>query len=302
MKLLFWLEGNDAEFFQSSAMRLEQMYGEIDMESFTSGNATDSCMAGGRTLKFIPKENVKEEAYDVLLVVGKAATRERVLHEVRSLGLDDSKVLFDFEVMLPGFTIEKANRLHRSRSSIFSINGWGRRLYQRFRLPYLSPFIESVMTTEDWLTFLQAPQAHLSRELIYHEKIGTADGREFPVFRMGEEGLKVYFLYETDVKKIRRDWPERVKGINWGDLLLMMYTETPEYLDRFDRLPYGKKVCFTSFESRLDSAFYLPPEQDEEGENLPLWASVEKLAETEKPYYDLWDLLLYGKRTEAAQK
>ena len=113
-------------------------------------------------------------------------------------------------------------------------------LCQSFRLPYLSPFIESVMTTEDWLTFLQVPQAHLSRELIYHEKIGTADGREFPVFRMGEEGLKVYFLYETDVEKIRRDWPERVKGINWGDLLLMMYTETPEYLDRFDRLPYGR--------------------------------------------------------------
>ena len=89
---------------------------------------------------------------------------------------------------------------------------------------------------------------------------------------MGEGGFKVYMLYETNVEKIRREWLERVNTINCKDLLVMMYMEFPKVLDRFDRLPYGKKIWFTSFESRLDSAFYLPKEQEEDGEELPLWA------------------------------
>ena len=77
----------------------------------------------------------------------------------------------------------------------------------------------------------------------------------------------------------------------------MTYTDSPEVLERFDRLPYRRKICFTSFESQLGSAFYLPPVEDEEGEDMSLWASVDELTKSPKPYYDLWDMLLYGRKT-----
>ena len=297
MKIFIWIENTEGELFRQAGEKLARMYGGLELDAFTARSHEDNCVADGKELRFVEMDAVKDEAFDILLVVGKDVQREKILQECRALGIHDGKVVFDFEVCLPGFALERTSHLHRCRTSIFAINSWGRKISEKFCLPFCSPFVDSVMTTDDYLAFLEAPQQHLNKELVFCETFGTADGREFPVFTMGEDGLKVYMLHETDAEKAKREWMERARIVNWVDLLVMMYTESPEVLDRFDRLSYGKKVCFTSFESHLDSAFYLPSQKDEEGEELPLWASVEELLASDQPRYDLWDLLLYGKRS-----
>lgn len=298
MKLFFWIEDDGSGVYHKSASILENIYSEMEMEYFTSNGNVKSCIAAGKALKYIAKEEVKNYDFDAILAVGKEVNRYAIIQECNALGIDDSKVIFDFEVCIPGFNMKKSNRLHRSRISIFSINNWNGKIYKKFHLPCLSPFLGSVMTTEDWLELLKSPQKYIYNGLRYAESITNIDGTKIPVFKLGESELKLFMLYEKDVEKIKREWMERVKLINWTDLLLVMYTEHPEVLNEFDRLPYGKKICFTSFESHLDSAFYLPSIKDENDEILPLWSLVDRLLETDTPYYDLWDLLLYGKRTK----
>lgn len=297
MRIFIWIENTEGELFRQAGEKLARMYGGLELDAFTARSREDNCVADGKELRFVEMDAVKDEAFDTLLVVGRDLQKESILQECRDLGIDDAKVVFDFEACLPGFTLERSSHLHRCQTSVFSINSWGRKVSEKFQLPFCSPFVDSVMTTEDYLALLGAPQEYLGKELAFCETFGTADGREFPVFRLGEDGLKVYMLHETDAENAKSRWIKGIEAINWHDLLIMMYTDSKEVLDRFDCLPYGKKVCFTSFESRLDSAFYLPALTDEEGEERPLWTAVENLLESTKPYYDLWDLLLYGRRS-----
>ena len=63
--------------------------------------------------------------------------------------------------------------------------------------------------------------------------------------------------------------------INWYNIILIMQTDDPKALEEFNRLPYGKKICFVPFDSDLDSA-------------VTLW--------TDEIEYDIWELLLYGRK------
>ena len=72
-----------------------------------------------------------------------------------------------------------------------------------------------------------------------------------------------------------------------------MFTESPEVLAEFDKLPFSKKICFVNFESDLDSAYFL----DNKKYNEPLWRMSNLTALGAVNFYDMWDMLLYGKKT-----
>ena len=74
-----------------------------------------------------------------------------------------------------------------------------------------------------------------------------------------------------------------------------MYTDSKEVLQRFERLPFGKKVCFVPFESDLPSAF--PFDRNKLGIKIPTWDMATRIANGSVLVYDLWDMLLYGKKT-----
>lgn len=73
-----------------------------------------------------------------------------------------------------------------------------------------------------------------------------------------------------------------------------MYTENPEVLNKFDKLPYNKKVCFVPFKSDLESAFYIDAEKYSDE---PFGHLVNLSATGALNFYDMWDMLLYGKKT-----
>jgi len=66
-------------------------------------------------------------------------------------------------------------------------------------------------------------------------------------------------------------------------------------LQEFDSLHYEKKVCFVPFKSNLDSAFYLNPKIDKKAKSFP--DIVNSFGFGHVIYYDLFDMLLYGKKT-----
>ena len=86
-----------------------------------------------------------------------------------------------------------------------------------------------------------------------------------------------------------------MQRINWYNLMIVMYTDDEAVLKRFDRLPFCKKVCFVHFKSYLPSAFSF--DRDKLGIDLPTWDVADRIANGSTLVYDLWDMLLYGKRT-----
>lgn len=92
-------------------------------------------------------------------------------------------------------------------------------------------------------------------------------------------------------------WNRRKQRINWYNLFVTIYTEKQDVLEEFEKLPYGKKVCFVPFKSNLDSAFYINPEIDFDRNEKGFHDVVNNFARGKLFYYDLFDMLLYGKKT-----
>ena len=90
-------------------------------------------------------------------------------------------------------------------------------------------------------------------------------------------------------------WNERKTRINWYNLLAIGFANSEKILEQFDELPYGKKVCFVSFKSDLDSAWYINPDIDKQATDLR--GRIDSFGGGKFFYYDLFDMLLYGKKT-----
>ena len=116
---------------------------------------------------------------------------------------------------------------------------------------------------------------------------------DYPIFTLGN--VDVNMNHYPDFDEAVKIWERRKARINWYNLFVTGYTESEEVAREFDELPYGKKVCFVPFESDLDSAWYISPEADKGAKNFA--DSIIRFFWGTFMYYDLFDMLLYGKKT-----
>ena len=286
LKILIWQVSNDTSFKDKAIKILEQQHDGIEI--IGEATADDIAKIGG------------QGDYDVLLVVGVVkisfevgGAREihmiRVVKRARELKLPEEKLLGDWIVCIPGFTLEKYRRLQRSQLSILSFNCFGGILSNSLNLPFLSPFVNLALPEKDFIKFLCSPHYYLEKKLKFEQL--HRDG--FPVMSL-ENILLNMVHYKTSEDAIEK-WEQRKQRINWFNLFVVMLTTNPEILQQFDELPYGKKVCFVPFKSDLPSAWYINRDIDKEATYY--MTKVNNFARGKIFYYDWFDMLLYGKKT-----
>ena len=217
-----------------------------------------------------------------------------VVKLARRLNLPEDKLLGDWIVCVPGFTLDKYRQLQRSRLSIFSVNCFGGFISNTLGLPFRSPFVNLWLSGEDFVKFLRAPRIYLEETPSYQgQQFDSTKTIEFPVATLGNVSLNMmhYKTFEESVVA----WNRRKARINWYNLFVTMYTDSEEILRKFDTLPFGKKVCFVPFKSDADSAWYINPEIDKDATSLA--NHINRFGSGLIFYYDVFDMLLYGKKT-----
>ena len=243
-------------------------------------------------LDTIDKSEVAALDYDLILVTGHDVDLAPILAEAKTLGLDCDKIVLDRTVCIPGFTPARYKELRNSNLSILSAGWWAGFAYHQFGLPELSPTVGMYTGEESFLNFLPEARWHIKKDLHFEHTEYNADlGINFPVFWL--DGTRWFMNSFTDDADALETWNARKDKINWSNVLVTMHTTSPAVLERFDCLPYAKKACFVPFETELESGFYLNPELC--GGNL-LQAS-EGVVKGTVAVYDVWELLLYGKKT-----
>ena len=223
----------------------------------------------------------------------------KITQVARQFKLKEEKLLGDWIVCIPGFTLEKYRRLQRSRLSILSINCFGGMISNLLGLPFYSPFVNLFLSSTDFLKFLRAPRIYLENEP-YFERLYDLNN-PFPVLSLGD--ILLNMKHYKEIGDALDKWNERKQRINWYNLLVVSFAEDEKLLAEFDALPYGKKVCFTLFKSDLDSVWYINPEIDKIRNDLKnatdnLRGRIDNFGTGRFFYYDLFDMLLYGKKTQ----
>ncbi len=242
-------------------------------------------------LNTIDKRELVNLDYDMILVTGHDVDLAPILAEAKELGLDPDKFVLDRTVCIPGFTLEKYKELRHSNLSILSMGWWAGIAYHLLGLPALSPTIGMFTSEEHFMNFLPEARWHLKKDLHFERTEYNADfGISYPIFWLdGTQWFMNSFNNDADALE---NWNERKELVNWSNVLVTMHTASPAVLERFDCLPYAKKVCFVPFETELESGFYVDPKLC--GGNL--LHAAEGVITGAVTAYDVWDLLLYGKK------
>jgi len=324
MNIVVWIEEmgyGELDLLFPAARVLEELYGEVHLLCFVANEKIPAENSPTIEKKDLPKWN-----YDLVLIAGRNTDFENVVKEVKSLGLNTDKFVPDHVILIPGFTLEKYNQLRHSKLSILSMNNFGGLIYRRFVLPILSPTVDMHTSETDFMNFLQNPKENVKKELNFIEKkdeekdedldssintledflnnlhfslqasVGKTD-LNFNVFKIGD--TEWHMNNFSDFEEIKQLWNKRSRKINWKNTLVTMYTESPEVLAEFDKLPFKKKVCFVPFKTDVKSGYYIddPNLTFSMNNSYKLEKNVNSVAKGEINSYDLWDMLLYGKKT-----
>lgn len=280
IKILVWQVSDDKSFQDKAIKILEQQHNGIEIV----GSVSNETIA-----------KINDEQYDILLVAGaNKIGMSKITADAHKLNLPEEKLLGDWIVCIPGFTLEKYRRLQRSCLSILSVNCFGGLISNKLGLPFFSPFVNLFIGNSDFIKFLSKPHEYLEEKLIYRgQKLDSTKKHEFPVVTLGDIPINMmhYKTFEESVET----WERRKSKINWQNLFVMMWSTKPEELKQFDNLPYEKKVCFVPFKSDLDSAWYINPDID--SRQALFVHKVNNFGRGLIYYYDVFDMLLYGKKT-----
>ena len=288
LKVLLWFITDDATCLELALDKLNRNCGGIELVDSVAG--ADIADIPGFTLDKI------DGGCDVILVVGaKRIGMSEVVKFACRLHVPEEKLLGDWIVCAPGFTLDKYRRLQRSRLSILSKNCFGGIISHMLGLPFRSPTVNMLFLDEYFVKFLRTPQIYL-KETPYFERLdfswdGAPNG--YPVLALGDIRLNMVHYKTADAAVDK--WLERRARINWYNLFVVMFTEDEKILREFDALPFGKKVCFVPFESDVDSAWYINPAMDTAVNTFE--EKINRFGFGFFIYFDMFDMLLYGKKT-----
>lgn len=258
-------------------------------------------------IPFVTPEELAASEMDVMLVVVGEEGRARE-HEIRErlvqMGFDQRTFLFDFIACVPGFSLQRYRKLLKDKLTIFSLNCFGGLISHSLGLKFRSPTVNLFFDEDGFIRMLRHPQIYFAEQLEFEKMEYEPNLKwEYPVFLLGD--VRVYMNHYpekvsgTETWQGEVKWYERVKRINWFNLFVVMYTDCPELAEQFDALPYGKKVCFVPFKPTKDSSWQIDMSAD--GGTGLVGAAANSFAQGHPWFYDPFDMLLYGKKTQLVE-
>jgi uncharacterized protein (DUF1919 family) len=141
--------------------------------------------------------------------------------------------------------------------TIISNNCWGGFVYQRFNLPYLTPFIGLFVPAPCFIKLLEDFENNIQKEMrfiacedsSYYVRINTSD-RVYPIGVLGDD-IEIHFLHYKTEEDARDSWKRRKKRIKFDNMFIKfaeMDCCTPDLITRFEHLPFKHKICLTAHE------------------------------------------------------
>ena len=285
------LWGMGKVFFQSiNVMKYHELCGGLKVVGVTSNKA-----AFKETVNWpvVNKEELTHVEFDLLIVMAEKDF-VNIKKEAIDMGIAKEKIISYRALNVPQIDFKSYITLLKNPVSIFANNCWGGMTYHSLGLQFSSPFVNLFLSDEDYVKFLQDPQYYIEKKLIWKEEGYNKDlGIHYPICTCGD--IVLYFNHYKSFELADKSWEERKRRINWNNLFIMMYTENVSIAERFSELPYLKKICFVPFETAKNSLCFVDFIKNKKMEGLPFYAIVNGMASGTYAYYDMVELLCYGR-------
>lgn len=147
--------------------------------------------------------------------------------------LPEEKILGDFIVCIPGFTLEKYRLLQRSQLSIFSPHCFGGLITNMLCLPFRSPLgTNGVSDPRDFVKFLREPHSYLEEKLtlLKFEPITKMNSNRQKIRSVKNDGTILKF--KEDMFKI---WNSSIVKLGDISMSIVHYKTFEDFVDIWEK-------------------------------------------------------------------
>lgn len=168
---------------------------------------------------------------------------------------------------------KRRKKLKYTDFCVISNNCWaGTAIYQPFGLKYNTPTVGLFFMDEDYIRFLEKLEWYVAqplqfiavKESRYYHKL-TDNGQSeilYPIALIGDD-VEIHFMHYSTQEEALEKWNRRINRINWNRLVVKMSIrdngyDIDEMLDRFSKLPYKNKICFSPKNVNSEHFVFVP--------------------------------------------
>lgn len=175
------------------------------------------------------------------------------------------------------------SRLKEGEITILSANCLGGLLYDRLGLKFLSPTINTLITSDQFVRFVLDYEQYLTKELVFIES-----ERPYPVAQLGD--IQIYFAHYKTAEEAAACWNRRKERVKKERLFVLLNDRdrvTEEDFCRLDESGLKNVMVFTANKHLKHRCTFYVPCQDKDGMvgNLMMksWVTGKMVAER---YFD----------------
>lgn len=250
---------NDEYNFLFNQIKFEIAKGNMEVKALISKDKYAKSLDGW---EIIDKEEIHNFDFDYIIVFNELRFCE-IVREAKELGVKEEKIINGKIFKIPYFDFVKYCRLIENPVSIISNDCWGGLIYHHLGMKFQSPFINLFVENSYFLNFLSNLDYYLQQPLKM-ERDGDIYTNKTPIGYLGDgkEKILLDFNHYPSFEAAKNAWERRVKRLNKDNLFIKaavgIGNEDYQFAERFNSLPYGKKVCFTTKKMSFDSTVSIP--------------------------------------------
>ena len=174
-----------------------------------------------------------------------------ISNDIVALGVERKAILQSKILDIPYFNWEQYLEIQKSNLSIICNNCAGGILYNTLGLECLSPCKNLAIPDDSFLKLISDLERYMSLELKFKRwQIDPHSKKEFPVMKLDD--IEIWCNHDVSVTDAENNWSRRKQKINFGNIMLIMYTEDDEVGEAFLESSNYKKILFVPEESRLE--------------------------------------------------
>ena len=169
--------------------------------------------------------------------------------------------------------------------TIVSNNCFAGFVYQKFDIPYNTPFVGLFILGSDYIELLKNFNILIKEKLVFIKGdeskykdylIKTNRFNKYPIGKLGND-VEIHFLHYKSETEAQEKWNRRLKRMNFNNILFKFSDNDMSNLKlikEFDNLPFKNKICFTSKDiSNIKSQIYLRKYKNEQAVRNE-WAAI----------------------------
>lgn len=182
---------------------------------------------------------------------------------LKSLGIESEKIIPSKVFSLPYFELDSYLALKKKKITILSNTCLAVDVYKELGMEYTSPTIALLCEGDNYLSFLENYRHYLSNDMLLSNNNNNNNNKgllycsEYLIPRgILDDEVEWIFLHSTDIEKDIEKWNERRRRCNLDDVAVLMVIFTDEEAERFEKLPYKKKLGIYYEDLNLKSVLY----------------------------------------------